>query len=104
MKFSIVYSTTSNMKEAGKIANVLLKERIAACVNIFPIESKYRWNGKLCNEKEIGMIIKTAQNRAGSVIKRIKSMNSYEIPCIISLSIDNGNKEFLNWIAGEVKK
>lgn len=104
MKYAIIYSTAKNLKEARKIANELLQERIAACVNIFPIESRYRWNGKLCNEKEAGMIIKTIRNRVNDVMKKIKSISSYEIPCIISFNIDNGNKEFLDWIAGEVKK
>jgi periplasmic divalent cation tolerance protein len=103
MKFSIVYSTTKGIAEARRIANSLIKERIAACINIFPIQSLYKWNGKLCNAKEYGMIIKTRQNLVQDAIKRIKSMHSYNVPCIISFSINKGNKEFLNWIAEEVK-
>ena len=103
MRFSVLYSTAKDMKEAKKIADALIKEKLAACISIFPIESMCRWKGKLCNEKEAGMIIKTTQKKADEAIERIKEIHSYEIPCIISLNIDKGNEEFLEWIAGEVK-
>jgi periplasmic divalent cation tolerance protein len=103
MKSSIIYSTAGSMQEAKRIANILLKNKLAACINIFPIQSFYNWNGRLCNEKETALIIKTTQNRVNAVIKKIKSIHSYEVPCIISFDIDRGNKEFLDWIAGEVK-
>lgn len=103
MRIAIIYATTKSIREAKRIANALLEERLAACINIFPIESLYRWDKKLCNEKESGIIIKTTQNNAGRAMKRIKELHSYEVPCVISWSIDNGNKKFLDWVAGEVK-
>lgn len=104
MKFSVIYITTGSIAEARKIANMLVGERLAACVNMFPIESLYRLKGELCNEKECGMIIKTTENLVDDAIKKIKSMHSYKVPCIISFDIGKGDKEFLDWIAGEVKK
>ncbi|MGB9613556.1 MAG: divalent-cation tolerance protein CutA, partial [Candidatus Margulisiibacteriota bacterium] len=52
MKFSVVYITASSSKEAQKIAEILIEEKLVACANIFPIKSIYRWKGKLCREKE----------------------------------------------------
>lgn len=104
MKSSLIYTTTPSIAEARKIANILVGERLAACVNMFPVESLYRWEGELCSEKETALVIKTAKNLVQDTIKKIKSLHSYKVPCIISFDIDNGDKDFLDWIAGEVKK
>src|SRR3989338_8579381 len=87
MKFSVIYTTTGSIAEARKIANMLVGERLAACINMFPIESLYRLKGELCNEKECGMIIKTTKNKINDVMEKIKSIHSYKVPCIISFDI-----------------
>jgi len=76
----------------------LIKEKLAACVNIFPINSIYKWKGKIERSKEHAAIIKTRATLARKVIKRIKKIHPYQVPCIISLKIDKGSKDFLDWI------
>lgn len=96
--YKIIYITTSNQIEAEKIAEALIKEKLAACVNYFPIKSIFRWKGKIQKENEIAMIVKTKAKLVDKITKRVKEIHSYETPCIISLSIEKGNKEFLKWI------
>ena len=98
MDYSIIYVTTPNRKESKKIARSLVEEKLAACANILPIESVYRWKGKIVEEKEDAMLIKTRARLVDEVIERIKTLHSYEVPEIISLRIEKGHARFLNWI------
>ena len=103
-KFRIVYIVTSSKKEAKKISEILVKEKLAACINFFPITSVYKWQGKIEKEKEFGLIIKTKKNLVEKVIKRVKGLHSYEVPCIISLPVEKGYKKFLEWIDESTKQ
>lgn len=103
MTFSIIYSTAGSLKEARKIANVLIRNKLVACINAFPVSSFYKWKGKFCNEKEIALIIKTKKENVEKVMEKIKNIHSYDLPCIISWDINKGNKEFLQWMSGELK-
>lgn len=94
----VIYVTAKNEKEANKIANTLITEKLAACVNIFPIKSTYRWKGKIEKANESALIIKTKGTLVDDVIKRVKEIHSYTVPCIISLPVVKGNKDFLSWI------
>ncbi|MEW6069058.1 MAG: divalent-cation tolerance protein CutA [Candidatus Thermoplasmatota archaeon] len=96
--FSCVYVTTKKKSEAQSIAKHLITEKLVACANIFKINSIYRWKGKIENTDEYAMILKTRTENLDSVIKEIKRRHSYEVPCIISFTINKGNKEFLDWI------
>ncbi len=102
-KFSLIYSTVNKQKVAEKIANDLIKNKLAACVNIFPIKSIYSWKGKINKEKEYAMIIKTRKDLVKMVMKNIKDKHPYELPCIISFDINYGDKNFLRWIECETK-
>ncbi len=99
--FSVVYITASDLDEAKRIAHTLVEERLAACVNVFPITSIYHWNG-LREEKEVALIVKTTTGNVKKVENKVKELHSYDVPCIISFEID-GSKEFLKWIGDEVK-
>lgn len=98
MKYAMIYATSKDEKEANRIGKALLKEKLAACVNIHPIKSLYNWKGKVREENEAAMLIKTRAALVSKVIARIKELHSYEIPCILSLPIEKGNAEFLKWI------
>ncbi len=99
--FSVVYITARDLDEAKRISRVLVEERLAACVNVFPITSIYHWNG-LQEEGEAALIVKTTTKNVKKVENRVKELHSYDVPCIISFQID-GSKEFLKWIGDEVK-
>lgn len=102
--YKIIYVTTANEKEAEKIANILVEERLSACANIFPIRSIYRWKGQVEKDTEVAMFVKTKSELVDDVVKRIKESHSYDVPCIVSLSIEKGNKDFLNWIDESTKR
>src|SRR4030042_67507 len=95
----IVLVTCGSEEEAKKIANALVEEPLAAFVNLVaPIRSVYRWEGKIWDEKEWLLIIKTQKDRFEELEKKVKSLHSYSVPEIISLSVTEGSSVYLNWI------
>jgi periplasmic divalent cation tolerance protein len=101
----IVLVTCPNMKSAGKISDILLEKRLAACTNTIPgIESRFRWKGKVKKSKEALMIIKTTKALVKKVEKAVKENHSYEVPEIIAIPIVSGSNEYLNWINSETKE
>ncbi len=96
--FSIVYITAGSMDEAKSIGRTLVEERLAACINIFPITSIFRWKDKINEGGELGMLVKTSTVKVRDVEKRVKQLHSYEVPCVISFKIDAGSADYLKWI------
>src|SRR5437879_600662 len=95
----IIFTTTGSKEEARKIATALVERRLAACVNIIPkIESIYRWEGKIETAEEWLLIIKTNASAFTRVRDAIKELHSYDLPECISISIDDGSGEYLQWI------
>ena len=95
----IVLVTTSNAEEAARIADVLVSERLAACVNIVPgIESIYRWEGKVTRDHESLMIIKTTAERYDELERRVKELHNYSTPEVIALKIERGSEQYLSWL------
>ncbi|HAM38218.1 MAG TPA: cytochrome C biogenesis protein CcdA [Elusimicrobia bacterium] len=99
MKYTIVFVTVPNKKEAKKIADIILKEKLVACVNIInKLESIYWWQGKIEKSNELLLIMKTKTSLSKELIKKIKSIHTYEVPEIIFLPITAGNTDYLKWI------
>ncbi|HXC62488.1 MAG TPA: divalent-cation tolerance protein CutA [Nitrospiria bacterium] len=95
----VIFVTTSSSAEAGKIGRVLVEEKLAACANIVPlVRSIYRWQGKICDESEALMVLKTRSGQIQKIIKRVRSLHSYTVPEIIVLPISAGSKDYLRWI------
>ncbi len=99
----ICYFTTKDKEEAKKIIMELLQQKLIACANIFPIESLYTWKEELCEETEYAIIAKSTQENYEKIENTVKSLHSYEIPCIVSFPITKGSQEFLSWIMSNVK-
>lgn len=98
-----VYVTTESKEEARKIGARLVEERLVACVNIVDgIESMFWWKDKIEIANEALFVAKTTEENMDVVIETIKKMHSYEVPCIVSLPITNGNPDFLKWISDTV--
>ncbi len=101
--FSIVYITAASLEEAKKIGKTLVEERLAACVNIFPIQSIFRWKEKIDEANEFGMIVKTKSKKIKEIEQRVKELHSYEIPCVVSFRMDEGSDDYLEWIEESVE-
>lgn len=97
--YLVVFVSSGSKEEAEKIASGLLKEKLAACVNIIKdADSHFWWQGKLDKAKEALLIIKTRKSLFARLIKKVKSLHSYEVPEIIALPIIAGHKPYLDWI------
>jgi periplasmic divalent cation tolerance protein len=100
----LVLSTAGSEDEARKIANALVERKLAACVNIVPqIESIYRWLGKVESNREWLLLIKTTAEKFAAVRDAIRELHSYELPECIGIVLDDGNSDYLKWIAESVK-
>ena len=105
MSYVMVYITTKKEKESKNIAEELLKERLAACVNIIPsVESRYLWKGKIKKASESVMLVKTREELVERLIEKVKEEHSYDVPCIDVLPILKGNNECFQWIDESVKR
>ena len=104
MKINFIYMTFGNTDEAKKIGKELVTSKLAACVNILDkMNSFYMWEGEIQDDTEVVMIAKTTEDRLPELVEKVKSMHSYDCPCIVGLPVLNGYQPFLDWIAEEVR-
>jgi periplasmic divalent cation tolerance protein len=104
MEEVVIIVTASNEDEAVRIARILLEEELVACVNIHQkVRSLYWWEGKIQDENETMMIIKTRREHVEMIVKKVKEVHSYTVPEVIALPIIDGSDDYLRWI-GEVTK
>ena len=104
MDFCVVFVTASGLKEAEKISEALLKEKLAACVNIVRgVRSKYWWKGRIEKASESLLMIKTRKSKIPRLIRKVKKIHSYTVPEVIALPILQGNSDYLRWIGRSVK-
>lgn len=97
--YVVILVTAKDKKEAQKIANGLIKAKLAACVNIMDkISSIFFWVDKIDQAKESLLIIKSKKVKLPKIIKLVKSLHSYKVPEIIALPIIGGDKAYLRWI------
>lgn len=97
-----VYIACKNKKEAQKIGKALVKEKLAGCINFWPIESIYRWKGKLVKDKEFALVVKTLKKNFGKIEKRVKALHSYQVPCICAIPISKVNQKYFKWLKESV--
>ena len=96
--------TAGDKAEAKKIAGELVASRLAACVNILDnMNSVYMWQGEIQEDSEVVLIAKTTRARVPQLVEKVKSLHSYDCPCIVSLPVLDGHQPFMEWIEAEVK-
>ena len=105
MQAIVVMTNVGTEEQAWLIAREIVERRQAACVNIVPgVRSIYRWKGKILKDGELLLIIKTLEGELEGVTETIRELHSYELPEILSYRVDQGEPEFLAWIAAGIDK
>jgi len=100
----VILVTAPNLRQAKKIAKALVEERLAACVNITaPVQSLYRWKGKVNEDREFLLLIKSSRELFGEVQAAVRKLHTYTTPEIICLPIVDGSPDYLQWISDSVK-
>ena len=104
-KLSWVYITCGSPNEARELGRMLLENNLVACVNVLDgMYSLYRWEEEIQENQETVLIAKTRHELINELTQAVKSVHSYDCPCIIELPIKGGNPEFLKWIYSETEK
>jgi periplasmic divalent cation tolerance protein len=95
----IVFVTVPTRADGERIAEALVGERLAACVNVLgPVRSIYRWQGEVCRDDEHLLIIKTTRAHYAELEARVKALHTYDVPEVVALPIEMGSAEYLRWI------
>jgi periplasmic divalent cation tolerance protein len=101
----VIFITAGTDEEAHKVAEALLKNKDAACVNIVPrIRSLFWWHDKLDSAQESLLIVKSKASLLSEIVRLVKQVHSYDVPEVIALPIIGGNPDYLDWIGKEVKQ
>lgn len=104
-EFVFVYSTFPNESAARKMAEALVKAKLAACVNITaPMTSVYEWQGRLETGPEVAAFIKTRRALADEVIAAARPLHPYSVPCFLILPIEGGSEDYLAWARAQTTK
>jgi len=99
----VVFITTANSEEAARLADMLVEQRLAACVQILPeMESVYRWQGKIERQKEVLLIAKTTKSRFEELERKARAIHSYETPEIVAWPLAAGSPPYLEWLNSSV--
>ena len=102
--YIVIFITASNKKEAQKISAALIREKLAACVNVIDkVDSVFFWESKIDRARESLLVIKSKKDKFSKIIKLVKSMHSYKVPEIIALPIIAGDKSYLRWIDASLR-
>jgi periplasmic divalent cation tolerance protein len=99
MSYLIVFMTAPNREEAVKIVRNLLEEKLIACGNILdPVHSIFWWKGKIEEEKEVLVLMKSQENLFKKLSKRVTELHSYDVPEILAIPIVEGSQAYLDWM------
>lgn len=104
-KIVLLYVTTASPQEAEAIGDALLEERLIACANLLPeMRSIYRWEGKVERASECVLILKTDSSKVPLIEARMKTLHSYQVPCLIEIPVDRLNGPYLEWLRAGLKE
>lgn len=104
MDIVVIYCTVPNKKLAKEITKVLMKHKLAACVSMIEnVKSTFSWEGEICNETEVLMMIKTRRANYGKIKLVIEDMHSYNVPEVIALPVVDCSEDYLKWLIAETE-
>ena len=99
-----LYVTAKDRNEAVAIGRALVKKRLAACANVFDaVQSIYQWNGSVQDDSEVVLIAKTRDSLVPAAIELVRSLHSYDCPCVVAWPLAHGNPDYLAWIERETR-
>jgi periplasmic divalent cation tolerance protein len=99
-----LYTTLPDEASAKRIAESLVSDRLAACVNIHgPMTSVYEWEGKLETGPEVAAFIKTSRDLVDAAIEAARKLHPYTVPCFLTLPMESGNEDYLTWARGQLR-
>ena len=99
MRVLAVHTSFSNRTDAVRVSRILVEEKLAACANILPAQSIYRWKEKVEEEDEVIVILKTDDTNYPALEARLTKLHPYEVPMIVAHRIQAGSKSYLAWLA-----
>ncbi|ORX76782.1 divalent ion tolerance protein [Basidiobolus meristosporus CBS 931.73] len=100
-----IFVTCPNEEIAKKLSRGLLTEKLVACINVIPkVTSMYWWDGEIEESTEVLLMMKTAADKVENVIQHVNENHPYDVPEVISIKIDDGSKEYMNWVTDSVRK
>ncbi len=100
----VVLVTAPSAEKAAELGKALVSERLAACASVVPgIRSVYWWEGKVQDEAEALVVLKTTRTRLPALRDRVLALHPYQVPEVVALPIEGGNEKYLEWLAGEVR-
>jgi len=101
---AMAYVTAPDLETARSIARTVVERRLAACANLWPIESMYRWKGRLEEANEVVIVFKTRRALLQKLIATVREKHPYEVPCIVSYPMGPALREYLEWIDEETSQ
>ena len=105
METLVVIVTAPSEATAEQLAQALVQDRLAACVQVLPgVTSFYRWEGKLEKSDEWLMLIKTTRKNLSELTARLESMHPYEVPEVVALEVVGGADRYLGWVEEETRQ
>ena len=104
MDIIVIYCTVPDKKIAKDITRIIMKHKLAACVSMIDkVHSVFSWDGEICEEKEILMMIKTRRSNYAKIKLVIEGLHSYTVPEIIALPIVDCSEDYLKWLVKETE-
>lgn len=99
----VVLVTAPDADTAARLARTLVEERLAACGNLVPgVRSIYRWEGKICDEAEVLLVLKTTVDHADALRDRVAALHPYACPEVLVLPVEGGHAAYLAWVREQV--
>jgi periplasmic divalent cation tolerance protein len=96
--YCVVMTTAGTDDEAQRIARLLVEQRLAACVQVLPVTSTYRWQGAVEQSGELLLMVKTRTDRYADIEALVRREHSYETPEVVRVAIDAGSEPYLRWV------
>ena len=98
----IVFTTVASEEEAVRVSEELLTKHLVACASAFPVTSRYVWNGKLEESREVKLMLKTTQDMYSEVERTLVAAHGFDVPEILSVNVDGGLGDYLGWMRAAI--